>query len=55
MSKLYFRYAAMNAGKRTRQAKQTVEPKRAVADYLKHLKAAGRRQGTGTGRGAWSR
>ena len=41
-----YELAAMNAGKRTRQAKRTVDPKRAVDDYLRHLKAAGRRQGT---------
>ena len=41
-----YELAAMNAGKRTRQAKRTVDPARAVEDYLRHLKAAGRRQGT---------
>ena len=41
-----YELAALNAGKRTRQAKRTVDPKRAVEDYLRHLKAAGRREGT---------
>jgi len=38
--------AALNAGKRTRQAKRTVDPTRAVEDYLHHLKASCRREGT---------
>ena len=41
-----YELAAMNAGKRTRQAKRTVDPERAVEDYPRHLKASGRRQGT---------
>ena len=42
-----YELAAMNAGKRTRRAAtQTADPKRAVAEYLKHLKVSGRRQGT---------
>lgn len=41
-----YELAAMEAGKRTRREKRTVAPKRAVEDYLRHLKAAGRRQGT---------
>ncbi len=41
-----FELAAMQAGKRTRAAKQTVTAKRAIAEYLRHLKASGRRDGT---------
>lgn len=42
-----YELAAMNAGKRTRRtATQTADPKRAVAEYLKHFKVSGRRQGT---------
>jgi integrase len=42
-----YELAAMNAGKRTRRnARTTADPKRAVAEYLKHLKVSGRRQGT---------
>jgi len=41
-----YELAAMEAGKKTRRVKRTVAPKRAVEDYLRHLKATGRRQGT---------
>ncbi|MEZ6008269.1 MAG: site-specific integrase [Planctomycetota bacterium] len=42
-----YELAALNAGKKTmRAANQVADPKRAVAEYLKHLKVSGRRQGT---------
>lgn len=41
-----YELAAMEAGKRTRREKRVVVPARAVEDYLRHLKASGRREGT---------
>jgi len=41
-----YELAAMEAGKRTRRAATAVDAKRAVREYLKHLKVSGRRQGT---------
>jgi integrase len=41
-----YELAAMNAGKRTRREKRVVTPTRAIEDYLRHLKASGRREGT---------
>ncbi len=41
-----YELAAMNAGRRTRREKRVVAPARAVEDYLRHLKASGRREGT---------
>ena len=42
-----YELASMNAGKRShRVPTQTTTPKRAVAEYLRHLKVSGRRQGT---------
>ncbi len=41
-----YELAAMEAGKRSRRAATAVDPKRAVREYLKHLKVSGRRQGT---------
>lgn len=41
-----YELAAMEAGKATRREKRTVEARRAVEDYLRHLKASGRRDGT---------
>ncbi len=41
-----YELAAMQAGKRTRRAAIAVDAKRAVREYLKHLKVSGRRQGT---------
>lgn len=41
-----YELAAMQAGKRTRRTAVAVDAKRAVREYLKHLKVSGRRQGT---------
>lgn len=41
-----YELAAMEAGKRSRRAATAVDAKRAVREYLKHLKVSGRRQGT---------
>ncbi len=41
-----FELAAMQAGKATRRESRTVEAQKAVDDYLRHLKASGRREGT---------
>ncbi|MEJ2202961.1 MAG: site-specific integrase [Gemmatimonadota bacterium] len=41
-----YELAAMEAGRRTRRAAVAVDAKRAVREYLKHLKVSGRRQGT---------
>lgn len=41
-----YELAALNAGKRTRRAVQSVSPAVAASGYLKHLKASGRRHGT---------
>ena len=41
-----YELAAMEAGRRTRRAATAVDAKRAVREYLKHLKVSGRRQGT---------
>jgi len=41
-----YELAAMKAGKRTRRAATAVDAKRAVREYLKHLRVSGRRQGT---------
>lgn len=41
-----YELAAMEAGKATRREKRTVEARRAVEDYLRHLRASGRRDGT---------
>ncbi len=41
-----FELAAMQAGKTTRREKRTIDARRAVDEYLRHLKASGRRDGT---------
>ncbi|MGE0192470.1 MAG: tyrosine-type recombinase/integrase [Planctomycetota bacterium] len=41
-----FELAAMQAGKTTRREKRMIDAARAVEEYLRHLKASGRRDGT---------
>lgn len=41
-----YELAALDAGKTTRREQRTVDPQKAVDEYLRHLKASGRRPGT---------